>query len=1412
MEAGNRRITMKTKSNKYTAMILTFVMLCTVIGLMPMHPSIASGAAPSNLYATGFDDYVTNPIYLQNKPLAPSDYDVFPSLPASAQSMAPLTWYKGGTFLDNNSILQPLSASKIFVKESSSGFYRSPYVSLKFPKTTASAATISVSTATYQNISVSYYAKKNGSSSTFNLFSEWSVDGGTTWNLAHTLTGSSPELTSSFATSQAVTFTLVDQRADDNPLFLFRLRADKTNADYMNVDDLTISGDPIASVPVTSIQLNKSAATLALNDTLQLSVQSVLPANATGRTVKWESSDPSIATVNYYTGLVQPLAPGTTTIRATNIATGAYAEAVVQILNQIAYIPVTSLSLNPSSKILSVGMSFPLNASVLPEQASNTNVNWSSSDPTVASVDSTGLVTANQLGTASITATSEDNTVFSSISQITVVSEPEAVRSIISFGFVAPSPDQTPVQEGVSPIAPRTIPVATGTIDQHTKTITVKVPAGTDVTKLVAAYTTVGTNVYVGTAQQTSGVTRNDFSNPITYKVSGLSRDTTDYTVIVHQRASNTSNRTFYASTADDVVTSSKQALPGDTIVMKDGIWLDADIYFSGDGTATNPITLRAETQGKTILQGASRITVSGSYLVVDGMTFTGISANKLDGALKLDPLTYNCRLTNTIIDNFNPTDTNSYIKNDLDPAGVSLGKHHWIWNYGTYNRIDHNTMIRKSFTGETLRLYKGVVHHALIDHNYFAERKLDDNNGTEAIQVGMYRTGAAWDAVDSFTTIEYNLFEHWMGEIETVSIKASNTIFRYNTIRESRGTIALRISDNSQIYGNFFMQNGLQNAGGIRVYGANHKIYNNYITGTNGGTNDQRVGIALQAGVSVPGLDTQPARNTLVAFNTIVGTQSYGVTIGAAPDASKTVAPDGVILINNILKDTKNQLVLSKLAPTNLTSVGNIVYGTTVGLPSGIGTGFLVVDPLMVKSVSEEVYRPSANSAAIGAAAAIAESNFIHEDMDGQTREALKDIGADQFSTAMITRRPLTSTDVGPVAPSPTNNTTTPSEASFGVTIPTGPFIATSIFRSETLPEAKPNGDGTQTIGITIPKADNAKGYEIILPISALMQSTSTTKLAITTEIATFVLPADMLKGAAILDTSSVSIILTKPDLTELPTSLQNTLKGQPVFDIHLKIGEKLINWSSNETTVEVSVPYPTEKEDNRDPEHTVVWYIDSSGKTEIMPTTKYNPVTGVVTFKTNHFSLYAVTEVYKTFDDLSNFQWAQKQIEVLASKGILEGTTDRTFQPANKITRADFLLLLVRTLGLKAAFQDNYNDVSPNDYFYEAVGISKALGITEGIGNNLLNPHQAISRQDMMVILNRTLTSQKLISHPDSLPELASYKDVSTIAAYAQESVRSLIHAGIIEGDGNSIRPLHEVTRAEAAVVMYRINKQQP
>jgi hypothetical protein len=354
----------------------------------------------------------------------------------------------------------------------------------------------------------------------------------------------------------------------------------------------------------------------------------------------------------------------------------------------------------------------------------------------------------------------------------------------------------------------------------------------------------------------------------------------------------------------------------------------------------------------------------------------------------------------------------------------------------------------------------------------------------------------------------------------------------------------------------------------------------------------------------------------------------------------------------------------------------------------------------------------------------------------------------------------------------------------------------------------AAADSKGVKAIDIILDKVDGAKSYEPILPASALTRNDNKQVIKVSTPAGIIELPGNMLKTSQAAAGSTVSVLITAADKSVIAdTKVREAVGNRPVIQLNLKVDGKAAAWENKGTSVKVSVPYKPNAEEQRNPEHIVIWYIDGAGKAVKVPNAKYNAETGMVTFRTNHFSTFAVAYEFKTFADADIYPWARNAIEVLASKGIIEGISEASFSPAESITRADFLVLLVRTLGITADFNDNFSDVSKSDYYYEALGIAKKLGISNGAGDNVFHPREPVSRQDLMVLSARALKLTEVIAAQGNAADIAEFKDRSEVTPYAVESIASMVKEGLVAGSGDALHPMNNATRAETAVIMYRI-----
>ena len=198
-------------------------------------------------------------------------------------------------------------------------------------------------------------------------------------------------------------------------------------------------------------------------------------------------------------------------------------------------------------------------------------------------------------------------------------------------------------------------------------------------------------------------------------------------------------------------------------------------------------------------------------------------------------------------------------------------------------------------------------------------------------------------------------------------------------------------------------------------------------------------------------------------------------------------------------------------------------------------------------------------------------------------------------------------------------------------------------------------------------------------------------------------------------------------------------------------------------------------------------------------------------LSMKPTQTSLYKIetTDVVDTsllalpsFDDMADVSWAAEAVENLWTKGIVNKKGDGIFAPNTNITRGDFAMFLIRTMGLTGTSGiEQFADVDPNAEYAREVLIGKAMGIFKGSGNNMFEPETEISRQDMMTMCARAL---ELVGGVD----LSRFTDNALIADYARDSIAAMVKAEIAKGNPDgTVNPLGNTTRAEAAVIMERI-----
>lgn len=179
------------------------------------------------------------------------------------------------------------------------------------------------------------------------------------------------------------------------------------------------------------------------------------------------------------------------------------------------------------------------------------------------------------------------------------------------------------------------------------------------------------------------------------------------------------------------------------------------------------------------------------------------------------------------------------------------------------------------------------------------------------------------------------------------------------------------------------------------------------------------------------------------------------------------------------------------------------------------------------------------------------------------------------------------------------------------------------------------------------------------------------------------------------------------------------------------------------------------------------------------------------------------------KTFADIAQHK-DKTAIESLASRGIINGKSENSFEPESTMTRAEFATIIARGLGLPQKSNVIFKDVTTNDWFYNYVGTAYSYGIIKGVSENEFNPNGTITREEAAVMVTRAAKLCGMDTNMDTLATrdiLAQFFDYVKASSWAQSSLAFCYNEKILDDSVMDIKPKEAVTRAEIASMLYNM-----
>jgi poly(beta-D-mannuronate) lyase len=312
----------------------------------------------------------------------------------------------------------------------------------------------------------------------------------------------------------------------------------------------------------------------------------------------------------------------------------------------------------------------------------------------------------------------------------------------------------------------------------------------------------------------------------------------------------------------------------GDTVFLEDGIYTNFQVQIRGNGTATNPILVRARNYGNARIQGEMRVQMGGNFITLDGLIFangkpvgaagTTMTLFEFRSASGAANEARDCRLTNCVFDSiFTPGRNRNTDDNER-----------WIGIFGYRNQIDNCYFGFKNSVGGVLIFVDprnnppATPSDHIIERNFFSPREYYTlGNGAETLRIG----DSDRSQFSVRCTVRENIFFRTDGEIEIISIKSCDNLIEGNLVFEAAGQFTCRHGHRNTIRNNVFIGNNKTNTSGVRVINSDQKVYNNWFQDIRGTGNRSALSVMKGLDPSCPLNSYYQVKNAEISYNTFI-------------------------------------------------------------------------------------------------------------------------------------------------------------------------------------------------------------------------------------------------------------------------------------------------------------------------------------------------------------------------------------------------------------------------------------------------------------------------------------------------------------------------------------------------------------
>ncbi|MBU5445517.1 family 43 glycosylhydrolase [Paenibacillus sp. MSJ-34] len=267
----------------------------------------------------------------------------------------------------------------------------------------------------------------------------------------------------------------------------------------------------------------------------------------------------------------------------------------------------------------------------------------------------------------------------------------------------------------------------------------------------------------------------------------------------------------------------------------------------------------------------------------------------------------------------------------------------------------------------------------------------------------------------------------------------------------------------------------------------------------------------------------------------------------------------------------------------------------------------------------------------------------------------------------------------------------------------------------------------------------------------------------------------------------------------------MNGTLAGQGYeFSIMFRTKDgQVVELKDTTKPIRIALPYDTSIVDERllgiyyYNESKRAWVYAGSGSIE----------DGQAVYSITELGKYAALSYHKTFVDVPSEHWAYRALQIVTAKHIVNGVSETMFMPKGETTRAEFVSMLVRMLGLqKNSELLPFTDVQADAWYAEAVAAAYETGLIDGVTATQFEPGRTITREEMAILIVRAHEWKQGTTPAEAGP--ITFGDSRDVSAWAAEAVSKAAQYGLMQGQSaDTFAPGGKATRIEAVQAIYNL-----